>query len=303
MSRAVVVLPPEPLATLPRRAPLPAEGRAAAEARPRPSRPDRLPLRPHDHRRRRSPWATRSTAIICGRPLPVWHGCRVVAGGEVFLMNWQSGGLPRRPVFRPAPYHHHRRPGRSSLDARGGLTMPQSCIRSQRLAATASANPLPPFRPSPTFAARRQPRHCTARAAIVGGHRSCDRGDARLSTAVRMPNLSPREPHSVAATARPFAAFVAEASQRFGIPAAWIRAVMHAESFGDVRAMSPKGAMGLMQIMPETWADSASALRPRRRSIRSRTTTSSPAPPICASCTTATASPGFLAAYNAGPAR
>ena len=25
-----------------------------------------------------------------GRPLPVWHGCRVVADGEVFLMNWQS---------------------------------------------------------------------------------------------------------------------------------------------------------------------------------------------------------------------
>ena len=26
----------------------------------------------------------------CGRPLPVWQGCRVVADGEVFLMNWQS---------------------------------------------------------------------------------------------------------------------------------------------------------------------------------------------------------------------
>ena len=25
-----------------------------------------------------------------GRPLPVWQGCRVVAAGEVFLMNWQS---------------------------------------------------------------------------------------------------------------------------------------------------------------------------------------------------------------------
>jgi conjugative transfer signal peptidase TraF len=25
-----------------------------------------------------------------GRPLPVWQGCRVVADGEVFLMNWQS---------------------------------------------------------------------------------------------------------------------------------------------------------------------------------------------------------------------
>jgi len=48
---------------------------------------------------------------------------------------------------------------------------------------------------------------------------------------------------------------VAEASQRFGLPAAWIGAVMRAESGGDPRAVSPKGAMGLMQIMPATWAE------------------------------------------------
>jgi soluble lytic murein transglycosylase-like protein len=38
------------------------------------------------------------------------------------------------------------------------------------------------------------------------------------------------------------------------IPASWIRAVLQAESGGAARALSPKGAMGLMQIMPETWA-------------------------------------------------
>ena len=54
-------------------------------------------------------------------------------------------------------------------------------------------------------------------------------------------------------TADPFVVFVAEAAQRFGISATWIRVVMRAESFGEVRAVSPKGAMGLMQIMPETW--------------------------------------------------
>lgn len=47
---------------------------------------------------------------------------------------------------------------------------------------------------------------------------------------------------------------IAEAALRFELPAAWIRAVMKAESNGDPRAISPKGAMGLMQIMPRTWA-------------------------------------------------
>jgi transglycosylase-like protein with SLT domain len=48
--------------------------------------------------------------------------------------------------------------------------------------------------------------------------------------------------------------FVAEAALRFGIPTSWITAVMQAESRGVVRAVSPKGAMGLMQIMPDTWS-------------------------------------------------
>ncbi|RRD21300.1 lytic transglycosylase domain-containing protein [Brucellaceae bacterium VT-16-1752] len=52
----------------------------------------------------------------------------------------------------------------------------------------------------------------------------------------------------------PYAGFVTEASQRFGIPEHWIRAVLRAESAGDVRAVSPAGAMGLMQVVPDTWA-------------------------------------------------
>lgn len=54
--------------------------------------------------------------------------------------------------------------------------------------------------------------------------------------------------------AHPYAPHVAEASQRFGIPEDWIWAVMRAESRGNSRAVSPAGAMGLMQIMPGTWA-------------------------------------------------
>jgi hypothetical protein len=109
-------------------------------------------------------------------------------------------------------------------------------------------------------------------------------------------------PVITAAARAPFATFVAEASQRFGIPAAWIRAVMRAESFGDVRAISPKGAIGLMQIMPETWA----GLRQRYRLG---------ADPYDAHDNIIAGAaylrelhdrygiPGFLAAYNAGPAR
>jgi hypothetical protein len=52
----------------------------------------------------------------------------------------------------------------------------------------------------------------------------------------------------------PYADPVAEVARRFGIPQRWIWAVMHIESNGDVRAVSPAGAMGLMQIMPATWA-------------------------------------------------
>lgn len=55
--------------------------------------------------------------------------------------------------------------------------------------------------------------------------------------------------------ADPYADFIAQASQRFGVPERWIRAVMRVESAGNVRAISSVGAMGLMQIMPATWAE------------------------------------------------
>ena len=50
-----------------------------------------------------------------------------------------------------------------------------------------------------------------------------------------------------------FAAHIAEASQRFGMPVDWIRAVLAAESAEDIGAVAEAGAMGLMQVMPDTW--------------------------------------------------
>ncbi len=53
---------------------------------------------------------------------------------------------------------------------------------------------------------------------------------------------------------------IAEASHRYAIPEAWIRAVLRAESNGCTHLhgqpiTSHAGAMGLMQIMPATWAE------------------------------------------------
>lgn len=61
-------------------------------------------------------------------------------------------------------------------------------------------------------------------------------------------------PVARAVAADPHGGHIAEASQRFGIPEHWIRAVLRAESAGDVRAISSAGAIGLMQVIPDTWA-------------------------------------------------
>ena len=99
-----------------------------------------------------------------------------------------------------------------------------------------------------------------------------------------------------------YAAHIAEAAQRFGVPVAWIRAVMHVESRGDERAISPVGAMGLMQIMPATWSN----LRDRHGLGNDPF---DPHDNILAGAAYLRemydryGSPGFLAAYNAGPGR
>lgn len=115
----------------------------------------------------------------------------------------------------------------------------------------------------------------------------------------------PRPPNTFAEpfdAADPWAASITEASRRFDLPETWIRAVMRVESRGDVRAVSPKGAMGLMQIMPPTWDE----LRARHG------LGNDPFDPhdniiagaaYLAQMHDRYGMPGALAAYNAGPAR
>lgn len=72
--------------------------------------------------------------------------------------------------------------------------------------------------------------------------------------AMSAPAMAQDMPAARSAALRPYAGHVAEAARRFGIPEAWIWAVMRVESGGNSRAVSRAGAMGLMQIMPATWA-------------------------------------------------
>ena len=149
-------------------------------------------------------------------------------------------------------------------------------------------------------AARRQP--------AVGGRITLRRAALLLLSGLILaaPGASPAGAQQASAErpsrSDPYGAFITEAAQRFGVPEAWIRAVMRVESAGDVRAISSAGAMGLMQIMPATWAE----LRVRHR------LGSNPYDPrdnILAGAAYLRdmhdryGSPGFLAAYNAGPGR
>jgi len=101
--------------------------------------------------------------------------------------------------------------------------------------------------------------------------------------------------------------YIAEASARFGVPADWISQVMRAESAGrttlDGRPItSHAGAMGLMQLMPGTWAE-------MRRALGLGADPHDPRDNILAGTLYLRLMydrfgyPGLFAAYNAGPAR
>ncbi|MFA6204608.1 MAG: lytic transglycosylase domain-containing protein [Methylocystis sp.] len=107
---------------------------------------------------------------------------------------------------------------------------------------------------------------------------------------------------SIETSAEAIASATDEASRRFNIPPQWIRAVMRAESHDDACAVSGKGAIGLMQIMPATYDELRlkHALGPDPFN---------PSDNILAGAAYLSemfdryGKGGFLAAYNAGPQR
>jgi D-alanyl-D-alanine carboxypeptidase len=100
----------------------------------------------------------------------------------------------------------------------------------------------------------------------------------------------------------PWGPYIREAAARYNVPEQWIRAVMQQESGGEEQAVSPVGAMGLMQVMPETYEQ----LRENyglgndpydpHNNIRAGTA-------YIREMYDEFGSPGFLAGYNAGPDR
>lgn len=98
----------------------------------------------------------------------------------------------------------------------------------------------------------------------------------------------------------PWGPYIREAASRYDIPAQWIRAVMAQESGGEEQAVSPVGAIGLMQVMPGTYDE-------LRDSEGLGDDPFNPHDNILAGAAYIKqmydryGAPGFLAAYNAGP--
>lgn len=120
---------------------------------------------------------------------------------------------------------------------------------------------------------------------------------------VACPALAQTLPATRTATADPYAVHIAEASRRFGIPQAWIVAVKRTESGDDVRAVSPAGALGLMQIMPDTWAELRARYQLGRDPFDPRDNIIAGTAYLREMLDRYGTVPAMLAAYNAGPAR
>jgi D-alanyl-D-alanine carboxypeptidase len=100
----------------------------------------------------------------------------------------------------------------------------------------------------------------------------------------------------------PWGPYIREAAGRYGVPEQWVRAVMQQESGGQEQAVSPVGAMGLMQVMPDTYQElqmryglGDDPYDPHNNVLAGTA--------YIREMYDRFGAPGFLAAYNAGPDR
>ena len=125
---------------------------------------------------------------------------------------------------------------------------------------------------------------------------------AVLAAAWCVPALAQEAPKTTSIDPAQLNAHVREASALFGLPEAWIHAVIRQESRGNPKAISRAGAMGLMQLMPRTWqrqrarfALGHDPFEPRDNVLAGTS--------YLREMYDSFGMPGFLAAYNAGPGR
>lgn len=134
-----------------------------------------------------------------------------------------------------------------------------------------------------------------------GSHVSSQREAARYAARARGNYVPPGPPED------PWGPYIHEAGQRFDVPETWIRSVMRVESGGNQYQngqliTSSAGAMGLMQVMPETYDElhdryslGDDAFDPHNNILAGAA--------YMREMYDIYGSPGFLAAYNAGPRR
>ncbi len=140
-----------------------------------------------------------------------------------------------------------------------------------------------------------------AACASQGPRSSASQEAARYAAHARGNYIPPGPPED------PWGPYIREASKRFDVPDVWIRSVMRVESGGNEYlngrlVTSGAGAMGLMQVMPDTYQE-----------LRDRYSLGDDPFDPHDNILAGTAylremydiygSPGFLAAYNAGPRR
>jgi hypothetical protein len=123
-----------------------------------------------------------------------------------------------------------------------------------------------------------------------------------LTTLFSSPAYAQTGPSASTGSTNPWQPFIDEAAARFAIQASWIAAVIRVESGGNPEAVSPKGAIGLMQLMPGTYAElriryglGADPADPRDNIMAGAA--------YLRDMHDRFGSAGFTAAYNAGPQR
>jgi len=143
---------------------------------------------------------------------------------------------------------------------------------------------------------RTRPRHLAAAVCAMLCTAHCSYGAAAPLSSAAHTALDAHSARSIDG----YAAFIEEASAQFNLPSSWIRAVITVESRGNTLDVSPKGAMGLMQLMPTTWATlkdryhlGANPFDPHDNIVAGTA--------YLRELLDRFGSSGFLAAYNAGP--